>query len=195
MEEERLARLKKRSAPDSQAEYRDRRQRLKPNTNTDIATAGNLQLSPSQYVSQLQPRVVPVVEQYKTGPDLKYPRGVVKRTFVKGHPKLSNDITIEEILQKDELQLAVLSSFQWDEEWLMSKVRPETKLILVAFAPDDATVCSPCRLFCCFLRRAELPHSLDLFWAALLLEQLCSSLCCQYCQTFQRILDHGCKLY
>ncbi len=72
---------------------------------------------------------------------IPYPNGVVKRTRVYGHPKCDDDITIEEVLQRDHLELAILSSFQWDEEWLLSKVdMPRTKLLLVASAADEAQV-------------------------------------------------------
>lgn len=72
---------------------------------------------------------------------LRFPKGAVKRTRVKGCARGADDITIEEILDKDELELAVMSSFQWDEEWLLSKIDlAHTKLLLVAFANDEAEV-------------------------------------------------------
>lgn len=43
---------------------------------------------------------------------LKYPKGVVLKTWVYGSPRQGNDIKIEEVLQKDDLELAVLSAFQ-----------------------------------------------------------------------------------
>ncbi len=65
----------------------------------------------------------------------------MKKTWVYGQARLGDDIKIEEVLQKTQLELAVLSSFQWDEDWLMSKVDiTRTKLILVAFAADEAQV-------------------------------------------------------
>ncbi|ROW12109.1 hypothetical protein VMCG_00047 [Cytospora schulzeri] len=70
---------------------------------------------------------------------LPYPKGTVLRTWVRGMPR-QDDIKIEEVLQKDDLELAVLSSFQWDEEWLMAKLNmATTRVLLVAYAPDDAT--------------------------------------------------------
>ncbi|KAF7558631.1 hypothetical protein G7046_g5516 [Stylonectria norvegica] len=68
-----------------------------------------------------------------------FPNGVVKRTWALGYPRTSEDIKIEEVFQKDKLQLAVLSSFQWDDEWMMSKLdMRRTKLILLAFAANEA---------------------------------------------------------
>ncbi|KAI1213279.1 phospholipase D/nuclease [Annulohypoxylon truncatum] len=117
MEEERLARLRQRSvkrkASDSQPEEQDRRQRPK----VDFKPRASLAT--------------------KATPHLPYPKGIVKKTWVAGCPR-KDDIKIEEVLQKDELELAMISSFQWDEEWLLSKIEfSQTKVILVAFASDE----------------------------------------------------------
>lgn len=70
-----------------------------------------------------------------------YPNGVVKRTWVRGYARSDDDIKIEEVLQKESLMLALVSSFQWDEPWLMSKIDiPRTKLLLVAFAASESQV-------------------------------------------------------
>lgn len=53
---------------------------------------------------------------------LMFPRGVVKKTWAFGHPRTADDIKIEEVLQSNDLSLAVLSSFQWDVAWLLAKV-------------------------------------------------------------------------
>ena len=74
-------------------------------------------------------------------PSLTYPNGAVKRTWVRGNKRSSTDITIEEVFQKEYLSLAVLSSFQWDDEWLLSKLDlRNSKLLLLAFAADNAQV-------------------------------------------------------
>ena len=74
-------------------------------------------------------------------PSLMYPNGAVKRTWVRGNKRSSTDITIEEIFQKEHLSLAVLSSFQWDDEWLLSKLDlRNSKLLLLAFAADNGQV-------------------------------------------------------
>ncbi|KAI8717927.1 hypothetical protein NCS52_00870100 [Fusarium sp. LHS14.1] len=68
-----------------------------------------------------------------------FPGGVVKRTWARGYPRTSEDIKIEEVFQKDRLELAVLSSYQWDDEWLLSKIDlRRTKLLLVAYAADES---------------------------------------------------------
>ncbi|KAF5000414.1 hypothetical protein FGRMN_1745 [Fusarium graminum] len=70
---------------------------------------------------------------------LPYPNGVIKRTWAKGYSRTSEDIKIEEVFQKDHLELALLSSYQWDDEWLVSKLDlRKTKLLLLAFADNEA---------------------------------------------------------
>lgn len=69
---------------------------------------------------------------------LPFPDGVIKRTWARGHPR-SNDISIEEVLQKDKLRKAVLSSFQWDHEWLFRKLDiRNTDLLMVVQAKTTA---------------------------------------------------------
>lgn len=48
--------------------------------------------------------------------------GTVKKTWAFGHPRTSEDIKLEELFQKNDLSLAVLSSFQWDVAWLLAKI-------------------------------------------------------------------------
>lgn len=133
MEEERLARLRKRKAE-------------------SISNDGN---TPAYHVSEppsQRPRLA--IQQTQSGhvsaPDKKpkpssaahlpYAKGTVLRTYVRGIPR-DRDITIEEVFQKDELELAVLSSFQWDEDWLMTKLNfRKTKVMMIAFAADEAQV-------------------------------------------------------
>lgn len=62
---------------------------------------------------------------------LQYPDGVIKKTWAFGYSR-SDDIKIEELLQREALQAAVLSSFQWNMEWLFSKLDTHrTKFVLV----------------------------------------------------------------
>ncbi|KAF3059935.1 Tyrosyl-DNA phosphodiesterase 1 [Daldinia childiae] len=115
MEEERLARLGKRKAPDSEPESQNRRQRQKLDTESTVTA------NPAK--SELH---------------LPYPKGIVKKTWAKGFPR-KDDIKIEEVLQEDELELAVISSFQWDERWMLSKIDyRKTKIVCIAFATNEA---------------------------------------------------------
>jgi hypothetical protein len=114
MEEERLQRLAKRRRPDS---------------DDDV-----IEVPPSKKSTQM----------HATSPletKVPFPNGTIKRTWARGYPRMSDDIKVEEVFQKDKLLLAVLSSFQWDEEWIMSKLNlNKTKVLLMAFASDDAQV-------------------------------------------------------
>jgi len=72
---------------------------------------------------------------------LPFAKGAVKRTWTQGCERRGDDIKIEEVFQKNELKLAVLASFQWDDDWLLSKIDlSRTKLICIAFARDEAHV-------------------------------------------------------
>ncbi|KAH7321545.1 tyrosyl-DNA phosphodiesterase [Rhexocercosporidium sp. MPI-PUGE-AT-0058] len=73
-----------------------------------------------------------------SAPGIRYPDGVVKKTWVKGTPRVGDDIKIEEVLQKDDLKLAVLSAFQVEPEWVQSKLDPKTKVVWVLQAKTDA---------------------------------------------------------
>ncbi|PFH59332.1 hypothetical protein XA68_12509 [Ophiocordyceps unilateralis] len=117
MEEERLARLaKKRPRADDDDDDDDAVEVLLPPSKKPVSTPDS-----------------------KSGDAcLPYPHGAVKRTWARGYPRTGDDIKIEEVLQRDQLLLALLSSYQWDDDWLLSKVDvSRTKLLLAAYAADD----------------------------------------------------------
>jgi hypothetical protein len=58
--------------------------------------------------------------QYTT---LQYPKGAIKRTFASKYPR-TDDISIDEVLQADTINIAVVGSFMWDAEWLHRKLNP-----------------------------------------------------------------------
>ncbi|KAI0976054.1 tyrosyl-DNA phosphodiesterase-domain-containing protein [Xylaria arbuscula] len=123
MEEARLARVAKRKmTDDNEATQRSpRRQRVDVDSQLGVPHATTASIPPNT----------------KT-PRLSYPEGVVKKTWAFGYPR-QDDIKIEEILQKDHLELAVLSSFQWDDEWLLSKIdMRKTKMVCIAFASSNS---------------------------------------------------------
>ncbi|KAI1816235.1 phospholipase D/nuclease [Poronia punctata] len=128
MEEERLARAAKRKAPtDMESDERHPR-RAKTESHSKYQDLPNRPTSDSAVGTNAASQP----------PALPYPRGVVKKTWASGYPR-QGDIKIEEIFQKDQLELAVLSSFQWDDEWLLSKIDiRKTKIICVAFASNEA---------------------------------------------------------
>ncbi|CZT50198.1 uncharacterized protein RSE6_11139 [Rhynchosporium secalis] len=89
--------------------------------------------------AHLPPDVLPRnQEQLLSASGIQYPDGVIKKTWVKGCPRLGDDIKIEEVLQKDDLKLAVLSAFQVEPEWVESKLDPKTNVIWVLQAKTDA---------------------------------------------------------
>ncbi|ROV90301.1 hypothetical protein VSDG_08124 [Cytospora chrysosperma] len=149
MEEERLARLKKRKAEtnfDAQGQeeglppaQRQKTTNVEPGDQPSLSKAALPTLSSGQRLKSSSNSGVSEKPGGFTTVRLPYPKGTVLRTWARGTPR-QDDIKIEDILQKDQLELAVLSSFQWDEEWLMAKLNmKKTKLLLIAYAPDEAT--------------------------------------------------------
>ncbi|KAL2828233.1 tyrosyl-DNA phosphodiesterase [Aspergillus cavernicola] len=122
MEEERLARLAKRKAEEPPAAEPEAKQ---PRT------------EPQSSASSVQTKLASVASSV---PSIQYPAGTVKKTFAFGYRRAEDDIKIEEVLQKSDLDLAVLSSFMWDTEWLFSKLDTrKSRLIMVMQARDEAT--------------------------------------------------------
>jgi hypothetical protein len=54
---------------------------------------------------------------------LQYPTGAIKRTFATKYPR-TDDITLDEVLDGSNVDIAVMSSFMWDWEWLEKKLNP-----------------------------------------------------------------------
>ncbi|RMY46467.1 hypothetical protein D0863_15838 [Hortaea werneckii] len=73
---------------------------------------------------------------------LQYPYGVVKKTWAFGHPR-DNDIKLEEVLEPQTLRTAVLSAFQWDTDWVLSKLKTplkggKTKCVFIMQAKQES---------------------------------------------------------
>ncbi|KAK0370912.1 ubiquitin interaction domain-containing protein [Colletotrichum limetticola] len=133
MEEERIARLKKRSAAEAGIDTQSSQslKLLRPGVSESHKVTGTAKSKAATPAISATPAANPL--------ELPFSKGAFKRTWAFGCPRNGEDIKIEEVLQKDKLQLAVLSSFQWDEEWLLSKVNARnTKMLLVAYANNDA---------------------------------------------------------
>ncbi|EGR48686.1 uncharacterized protein TRIREDRAFT_61946 [Trichoderma reesei QM6a] len=135
MERERLERLAKRKGPS--AAQKDDEAKAKD------ASEDVVEISPPKRQTTTSPTAsVPAPASASPAApqsSLPYPNGTVKRTWARGCARTGDDITIEEVFQKDHLELALLSSFQWDEEWMLSKLDiSRTKLLLLAFAKDEA---------------------------------------------------------
>ncbi len=130
MEEERLARLRKRK----EREFDDVGESARPPV-AHKARRVETAAATGEYRTAQTARLV----MHSTA--LPFPLGVVKKTWAAGQTRTGHDIKVEEVLLRDELQLAVLSSFQWDEEWLLSKIDiRRTKVVLIAYASSEAQV-------------------------------------------------------
>ncbi|KAL7789859.1 phospholipase D/nuclease [Trichoderma ceciliae] len=130
MEEERLKRLSKRQ---------------RPSTDDDDDDDDLVEIPPPKKVARVSASESKAVSPISTpssssaNSSLPFPNGTVKRTWARGCARTGEEITIEEVFQKDQLELAVLSSFQWDEEWMVSKLDiTRTRILLLAFARDEA---------------------------------------------------------
>ena len=62
--------------------------------------------------------------------EIRFPRGIVKKTWAFGYSRTGDDIKLEEVLQKNDLNSAVLSSFQWDMGWLLAKINTRSMVML-----------------------------------------------------------------
>ena len=111
---------------------------------SDIANAANKRLkrSPSPTTIKKEP-----ADDLNNGTSLpcgniKYPRGVVKKTWAFRHDRTADDIKLEEVLEPATLKTAVLSAFQWDTNWVLSKLKTpltggSTKCAFVMQAKED----------------------------------------------------------
>lgn len=144
MEEERLARLRKRKAAEdhfpsgaNEIGPPSRRPRLMNSMSEQPPIIA--QVRPQQQAPGQQPTAFGG-QGASASAVLRYPAGAVLRTWARGVPR-GGDIKIEEVFQKDDLELALLSSYQWDEEWFMGKLdMRKTKVLLVAYAASEEGV-------------------------------------------------------
>ncbi|KAJ6076787.1 hypothetical protein N7499_008768 [Penicillium canescens] len=160
MEQERLARLAKRKAVDDAAspEIQPHRKITKvapPSTESPLVRQPVI--SQQHLVSSPIPRADAVPKQRTyvcpqtaanapgldiqptARPMIQWPLGAVKKTALDGFPRQGNDITIEEVIQRSELELAIFSSFLWDMEWLFTKLDiQKTRFMLVMQANDQS---------------------------------------------------------
>jgi hypothetical protein len=115
MEQERLARLRKRK--------RDPSPEQPPKTETEAPASKKVA---SEGSSQ------PGSQRVQNG--IQYPKGTIKRTWANKHPR-TNDVKIEEVFQSP--NIAVLSALQFDDRWVFSKLSPnKTKQIWIMSAKE-----------------------------------------------------------
>ncbi|KAJ5109826.1 tyrosyl-DNA phosphodiesterase-domain-containing protein [Penicillium argentinense] len=73
----------------------------------------------------------------RSGTGIQWALGTVKKTRLSNSPRKPNDISIEEVLQREDLEIAVLSSFLWQYEWVLSKL--DTNRTLIRFVVHAET--------------------------------------------------------
>ena len=143
MEKERLERLNKRKAEEPVSDgQRDAKQ---ARTGTPSRSPGPaisvVDTSSGSNSSRTTPAGNDQIQIPSPTPSVQFPNGVVKKTWAFGCRRQGDDIKIEEVFQKSDLQLAVLSSFMWEMEWLFSKLNTaKTRFYLVMQAKDESTV-------------------------------------------------------
>ncbi|OJJ43749.1 hypothetical protein ASPZODRAFT_73516 [Penicilliopsis zonata CBS 506.65] len=135
MEQERLARVAKRKAERSISPPSVGRSKLQKSETTQ--KEDDVSVRPVPGGKQATP--LPGSQPPRT-PGIVFPQGVVKKTWANGCPRIGDDITIEEVFQRSDLELAVLSSFIWDMDWVFSKLdTSRTRFILMMQAKEEAT--------------------------------------------------------
>jgi hypothetical protein len=72
--------------------------------------------------------------------NLRFPRGAVKKTYSPYHPKDDRTTTIDEIIDKDNVHTAVLSSFLINPDWILAKKfnLKKTKFYMILHAKTQA---------------------------------------------------------
>ncbi|CAG8896541.1 unnamed protein product [Penicillium egyptiacum] len=155
MEEERLARLAKRKADDTSSPPTAQVSRKIPRTHPlperhPINARGPFQSGPQASTARVRSRTE-VCRQFASNATniniqptsrsvAQWPLGAVKKTHITGFPRTGSEITIEEVIQRDDLELGVFSSFLWDMPWLYSKFNNSyTRIIFVMQATDEET--------------------------------------------------------
>ncbi|KAJ5972825.1 Tyrosyl-DNA phosphodiesterase [Penicillium vulpinum] len=155
MEEERLARLAKRKANDVLSSPPSQISRKLPRTEPlparpSVAVRSPFQSAPQASMAQVRSRTEVCHQLASNAPDIniqptsrsvaQWPLGAVKKTHITGYPRSGNEITIEEVIQRDDLELGVFSSYLWDMAWLYSKFNSSsTRILFIMQATDEET--------------------------------------------------------
>ncbi|CRL21813.1 Ubiquitin interacting motif [Penicillium camemberti] len=154
MEEERLARLAKRKADDTSSTPPSQPSQKLPRTEplpvrNPVALRNPFQSAPQANMVRVKSRTEVCRQLASNAPDIniqptsrsvaQWPLGAVKKTHITGFPRSGNEITIEEVIQRDDLELGVFSSFLWDMPWLYSKFNNSTRILFVMQANDEET--------------------------------------------------------
>ena len=111
---------------------------------SETANAANKRLKRSTSPTPIKSEPESSLKNGDTAPagSIKYPKGVVKKTWAFRHDRTGDDIKLEEVLEPSTLRTAVLSAFQWNTEWVLSKLKTpltggSTKCAFVMQAKED----------------------------------------------------------
>jgi hypothetical protein len=88
-----------------------------------LARLGKRKRDPSPERPSKQLAKASAVTSSSESSTLQYPKGVIKRTFGAEYPR-TDDITIDEALEASKVNIAVISSFMFDADWLFKKLDP-----------------------------------------------------------------------
>jgi len=110
---------------------------------SEAANAANERLKDASEAKKPEAKTVLSTPSSTQVGELQYPNGVVKQTWAYGHDRTEKDIKLEEVLEPATVRTAVLSAFQWDVEWVLSKLKVpqnggQTKCIFVMQAKDES---------------------------------------------------------
>lgn len=136
MEEERLARLAKRKA-DTSPDQRETKQSRTESPKGKRPGTKSPRKSPT-------PKPEPKAKSADTPtptPCVQFPAGAIKKTWNANARRSGDDIKINEVFQASDLELAVLSSFMWDMDWVFSNLdTKKTRFLLIMQAKEESTV-------------------------------------------------------
>lgn len=159
LEEERLARVAKRKAessispPPLKRDAKVARRDASPEKISELKLTEGLPVTSAQALANSKKSAAsrastqeskPKTAQPSSSPSPQFLQGVVKKTWAFGYARNGDDIKIEEVLQTADLELAILSAFQWDMEWVFTKFRTpsKTRFMMVMQAKEESTVSS-----------------------------------------------------
>ena len=113
---------------------------------SDAAISATEQLKRPNASSAVKPEPQDDEQTESTNPPLtllRCPNGIVKKTWAFGFDRTGDDVKLEEVLEPLTLRTAVLSAFQWNTDWVLSKLRTPpsggtTKCVFVMQAKEES---------------------------------------------------------
>jgi hypothetical protein len=151
MEQERLARLKRRA---HNVLDDDTASRVKRNQ-----TSSTVPHLPVNSKSDQAPKSTTHLNIKPDKSRIPFPRGTIRKTFSPCHRR-EGDIKIEEVLLKDKLKIGVFSSFMWEVEWLISKLNINESRLFMAMMSKPQADQEKFKKEC----EANTPPTVRLFW-------------------------------